>query len=282
MSNFLIFSSAFFIAVFLFFILINVKHKNSKKIREERNRKLFEDNISQLNNKETMSSDISEVVAKESETTLSNDLLTEEASLKIIPQSTLKIGFISLMFLMSILAIYFKPFALGSSDDVENRIKLDIFLTESKISNEESRNEILRILKSYFKKKNISSIGWRLLAQRLNDLREYDLSSSIYKNLIEDSPKDLSIDIYSDYAQTLFMLDKSKFTPRVKTAISEAYEKTPLNPAVLTLKGIQEFQSGKPKIAKGYWDKALNSMTDEDQRAALEQAINSLYLRKNQ
>ena len=282
MSNFLIFSSAFFIAVFLFFILINVKHKNSKKIREERNRKLFEDNISQLNNKETMSSDISEVVAKESETTLSNDLLTEEASLKIIPQSTLKIGFISLMFLMSILAIYFKPFALGSSDDVENRIKLDIFLTESKISNEESRNEILRILKSYFKKKNISSIGWSLLAQRLNDLREYDLSSSIYKNLIEDSPKDLSIDIYSDYAQTLFMLDKSKFTPRVKTAISEAYEKTPLNPAVLTLKGIQEFQSGKPKLAKGYWDKALNSMTDEDQRAALEQAINSLYLRKNQ
>lgn len=282
MSNFLIFSSAFFIAVFLFFILINVKHKNSKKIREERNRKLFEDNISQLNNKETMSSDISEVVAKESETTLSNDLLTEEASLKIIPQSTLKIGFISLMVLMSILAIYFKPFALGSSDDVENRIKLDIFLTESKTSNEESRNEILRILKSYFKKKNISSIGWSLLAQRLNDLREYDLSSSIYKNLIEDSPKDLSIDIYSDYAQTLFMLDKSKFTPRVKTAISEAYEKTPLNPAVLTLKGIQEFQSGKPKIAKGYWDKALNSMTDEDQRAALEQAINSLYLRKNQ
>ena len=282
MSNFLIFSSAFFIAVFLFFILINVKHKNSKKIREERNRKLFEDNISQLNNKETMSSDISEVVAKESETTLSNDLLTEEASLKIIPQSTLKIGFISLMVLMSILAIYFKPFALGSSDDVENRIKLDIFLTESKISNEESRNEILRILKSYFKKKNISSIGWSLLAQRLNDLREYDLSSSIYKNLIEDSPKDLSIDIYSDYAQTLFMLDKSKFTPRVKTAISEAYEKTPLNPAVLTLKGIQEFQSGKPKIAKGYWDKALNNMTDEDQRAALEQAINSLYLRKNQ
>ena len=282
MSNFLIFSSAFFIAVFLFFILINVKHKNSKKIREERNRKLFEDNISQLNNKETMSSDISEVVAKESETTLSNDLLTEEASLKIIPQSTLKIGFISLMVLMSILAIYFKPFALGSSDDVENRIKLDIFLTESKISNEESRNEILRILKSYFKKKNISSIGWSLLAQRLNDLREYDLSSSIYKNLIEDSPKDLSIDIYSDYAQTLFMLDKSKFTPRVKTAISEAYEKTPLNPAVLTLKGIQEFQSGKPKIAKGYWDKALNSMTDEDQRAALEQAINSLYLRKKQ
>ena len=282
MSNFLIFSSAFFIAVFLFFILINVKHKNSKKIREERNRKLFEDNISQLNNKETMSSDISEVVAKESETTLSNDLLTEEASLKIIPQSTLKIGFISLMVLMSILAIYFKPFALGSSDDVENRIKLDIFLTESKISNEESRNEILRILKSYFKKKNISSIGWSLLAQRLNDLREYDLSSSIYKNLIEDSPKDLSIDIYSDYAQTLFMLDKSKFTPRVKTAISEAYEKTPLNPAVLTLKGIQEFQSGEPKIAKGYWDKALNSMTDEDQRAALEQAINSLYLRKNQ
>ena len=282
MSNFLIFSSAFFIAVFLFFILINVKHKNSKKIREERNRKLFEDNISQLNNKETMSSDISEVVAKESETTLSNDLLTEEASLKIIPQSTLKIGFISLMVLMSILAIYFKPFALGSSDDVENRIKLDIFLTESKISNEESRNEILRILKSYFKKKNISSIGWSLLAQRLNDLREYDLSSSIYKNLIEDSPEDLSIVIYSDYAQTLFMLDKSKFTPRVKTAISEAYEKTPLNPAVLTLKGIQEFQSGKPKIAKGYWDKALNSMTDEDQRAALEQAINSLYLRKNQ
>ena len=282
MSNFLIFSSAFFIAAFLFFILINVKHKNSKKIREERNRKLFEDNISLLNNKETMSSDISEVVAKESETTLSNDLLTEEASLKIIPQSTLKIGFISLMVLMSILAIYFKPFALGSSDDVENRIKLDIFLTESKISNEESRNEILRILKSYFKKKNISSIGWSLLAQRLNDLREYDLSSSIYKNLIEDSPKDLSIDIYSDYAQTLFMLDKSKFTPRVKTAISEAYEKTPLNPAVLTLKEIQEFQSGKPKIAKGYWDKALNSMTDEDQRAALEQAINSLYLRKNQ
>ena len=282
MSNFLIFSSAFFIAAFLFFILINIKHKNSKKIREERNRKLFEDNISLLNNKETMSSDISEVVAKESETTLSNDLLTEEASLKIIPQSTLKIGFISLMVLMSILAIYFKPFALGSSDDVENRIKLDIFLTESKTSNEESRNEILRILKSYFKKKNISSIGWSLLAQRLNDLREYDLSSSIYKNLIEDSPEDLSIDIYSDYAQTLFMLDKSKFTPRVKTAISEAYEKTPLNPAVLTLKGIQEFQSGKPKIAKGYWDKALNSMTDEDQRTALEQAINSLYLRKNQ
>lgn len=282
MSNFLIFSSAFFIAVFLFFILINVKHKNSKKIREERNRKLFEDNISQLNNKETMSSDISEVVAKESETTLSNDLLTEEASLKIIPQSTLKVGFISLMVLMSILAIYFKPFALGSSDHVENRIKLDIFLTDSKISNEESRNEILRILKSYFKKKNISSTGWSLLAQRLNDLREYDLSSSIYKNLIEDSPEDLSIDIYSDYAQTLFMLDKSKFTPRVKTAISEAYEKTPLNPAVLTLKGIQEFQSGKPIVAKGYWDKALNSITDEDQRTALEQAINSLYLRKNQ
>ena len=278
-----IFLSTAVVSTALFFILNNSKENIKENSRGEKNRDLFKKESLRIKGNKETSHDVSNLLLEERELTLLQDLSKEDTSVyQNIPSSKGLSLSITLVLFFSILALYSKPVELGSSYDLYAQYKLQEFFIDPGRFQDSERQEILSLLEAYFEKDKISLSGWYLLAHKFNEIEEYKFSALVYKKMIEIFPNETPLNTFSDYAQTLFMLDGNIFTPRVELALEAAFNTTPKNPVTLTLKGIQEFQLGKLEAAKGYWEDALDNLPNDKERKSLESALSALYLNKNQ
>ena len=279
----IIFLSTAVVSTALFFILNNSKENIKENTRGEKNRDLFKKESLRIKGNKETSHDVSNLLLEERELTLLQDLSKEDTSVyQNIPSSKGLSLSITLVLFFSILALYSKPVELGSSYDLYAQYKLQEFFIDPGRFQDSERQEILSLLEEYFEKDKISLSGWYLLAHKFNEIEEYKFSALVYKKMIEIFPNEIPLHTFSDYAQTLFMLDGNIFTPRVELALEAAFNTTPKNPVTLTLKGIQEFQLGKLEAAKGYWEDALDNLPNDKERKSLESALSALYLNKNQ
>ena len=279
----IIFLSTAVVSTALFFILNNSKENIKENSRGEKNRDLFKKESLRIKGNKETSHDVSNLLLEERELTLLQDLSKEDTSVyQNIPSSKGLSLSITLVLFFSILALYSKPVELGSSYDLYAQYKLQEFFIDPGRFQDSERQEILSLLEEYFEKDKISLSGWYLLAHKFNEIEEYKFSALVYKKMIEIFPNEIPLHTFSDYAQTLFMLDGNIFTPRVELALEAAFNTTPKNPVTLTLKGIQEFQLGKLEAAKGYWEDALDNLPNDKERKSLESALSALYLNKNQ
>ena len=278
-----IFLSTAVVSTALFFILNNSKENIKENSRGEKNRDLFKKESLRIKGNKETSHDVSNLLLEERELTLLQDLSKEDTSVyQNIPSSKGLSLSITLVLFFSILALYSKPVELGSSYDLYAQYKLQEFFIDPGRFQDSERQEILSLLEEYFEKDKISLSGWYLLAHKFNEIEEYKFSALVYKKMIEIFPNEIPLHTFSDYAQTLFMLDGNIFTPRVELALEAAFNTTPKNPVTLTLKGIQEFQLGKLEAAKSYWEDALDNLPNDKERKSLESALSALYLNKNQ
>ena len=278
-----IFLSTLVVSTVLFFILNNTKEDIKENSRGEKNRDLFKKESLRIKSNKETSYDVSNLLLEEREITLLQDLSKESNSVyQNIPSTkglSLSIAFVVFL---SILALYSKPVELGSSFDLYAQYELQQFFIDPGGLQDSEKKEILNLLEEYFEKDKISLSGWYLLAYKFNEIEEYKFSALVYKKMIEIFPNEIPLNTFSDYAQTLFMLDGNIFTPRVKLALEAAFNTTPKHPVTLTLKGMQEYQQGKLEVAKGYWEDALDNMSNDSERKSLESALSALYLNKNQ
>tara|TARA_B100000470_G_scaffold197836_1_gene168072 strand:- start:748 stop:1593 length:846 start_codon:yes stop_codon:yes gene_type:complete len=278
-----IFLSTLVVSTVLFFILDNTKENIKENSRGEKNRDLFKKESLRIKGNKETSYDVSNLLLEERELTLLQDLSKEGNSVyQNIPSTkglSLSIAFVVFL---SILALYSKPVELGSSFDLYAQYELQQFFIDPGGLQDSEKKEILNLLEEYFEKDKISLSGWYLLAYKFNEIEEYKFSALVYKKMIEIFPNEIPLNTFSDYAQTLFMLDGNIFTPRVKLALEAAFNTTPKHPVTLTLKGMQEYQQGKLEVAKGYWEDALDNMSNDSERKSLESALSALYLNKNQ
>ena len=278
-----IFLSTAVVSTALFFILNNSKENIKENSRGEKNRDLFKKESLRIKGNKETSHDVSNLLLEERELTLLQDLSKEGTSVyQNIPSSKGLSLSITLVLFFSILALYSKPVELGSSYDLYAQYKLQEFFIDPGRFQDSERQEILSLLEAYFEKDKISLSGWYLLAHKFNEIEEYKFSALVYKKMIEIFPNEIPLNTFSDYAQTLFMLEGNIFTSRVELALEAAFNTTPKNPVTLTLKGIQEFQLGKLEVAKGYWEDALDNLPNDKERKSLESALSALYLNKNQ
>lgn len=278
-----IFLSTLVVSTVLFFILDNTKENIKENSRGEKNRDLFKKESLRIKGNKETSYDVSNLLLEERELTLLQDLSKEGNSVyQNIPSTkglSLSIAFVVFL---SILALYSKPVELGSLFDLYAQYELQQFFIDPGGFQDSEKKEILNLLEEYFEKDKISLSGWYLLALKFNEIEEYKFSALVYKKMIEIFPNEIPLNTFSDYAQTLFMLDGNIFTPRVKLALEAAFNTTPKHPVTLTLKGMQEYQQGKLEVAKGYWEDALDNMSNDSERKSLESALSALYLNKNQ
>ena len=278
-----IFLSTLVVSTVLFFILNNTKEDIKENSRGEKNRDLFKKESLRIKSNKETSYDVSNLLLEEREITLLQDLSKESNSVYQNIPSTKGLSLsIALVVFLSILALYSKPVELGSLFDLYAQYELQQFFVDPGGFQDSEKKEILSLLEEYFEKDKISLSGWYLLALKFNEIEEYKFSALVYKKMIEIFPNEIPLNTFSDYAQTLFMLDGNIFTPRVKLALEAAFNTTPKNPVTLTLKGMQEYQQGKLEVAKGYWEDALDNMSNDSERKSLESALNALYLNKNQ
>ena len=278
-----IFLSTLVVSTVLFFILNNTKEDIKENSRGEKNRDLFKKESLRIKSNKETSYDVSNLLLEEREITLLQDLSKESNSVYQNIPSTKGLSLsIALVVFLSILALYSKPVELGSLFDLYAQYELQQFFVDPGGFQDSEKKEILSLLEEYFEKDKISLSGWYLLALKFNEIEEYKFSALVYKKMIEIFPNEIPLNTFSDYAQTLFMLDGNIFTPRVKLALEAAFNTTPKNPVTLTLKGMQEYQQGKLEVAKGYWEDALDNMSNDSERKSLESALSALYLNKNQ
>ena len=61
-----------------------------------------------------------------------------------------------------------------------------------------------------------------------------------------------------------------------------ALKKSPVNPIALTLKGVKYFQAGETDLALSSWEKAKENTKDKNEKASIQEAINTIKSMKNQ
>ena len=107
--------------------------------------------------------------------------------------------------------------------------------------------------------------GQFMLGRSYLNLSEYEKAAETFAGLFEKFSGDAGLASY--YAESLFLADERKITPRVEAAIQQALALDPQELKMLEIKGMDAFQQGDLPAALAYFSTALT--TAEGQRAEL-------------
>jgi len=107
--------------------------------------------------------------------------------------------------------------------------------------------------------------GMFMLAQSYLKLSEYEKAAGAFLKLLTIYSEDSSLASY--YAESLFLADGRKITPRVEAAIAKTLALNPHDLNMLEIKGMDAFVKGELEISIEYFTKAL--VTADGPRAEL-------------
>ena len=96
-----------------------------------------------------------------------------------------------------------------------------------------------------------------LLARGYANLGDYGKAAPAYGKLLEYFPSDPNL--LSQYAETLYVLDERRFTPRVANAVDNALQANPHDTTMLELRGIGAAIEGDIPLALTWLNKALQT-----------------------
>jgi len=99
---------------------------------------------------------------------------------------------------------------------------------------------------------------WAMLAQSAIAKGDLLAASDYFASAIEVEPNDSFL--LAQYAEALFLVDGSRFSERVTSALDRAFAADSSNSAVLGLKGIQAFENSQYQLAITYWEGARQGL----------------------
>ncbi|MDG1233941.1 MAG: c-type cytochrome biogenesis protein CcmI [Pseudomonadales bacterium] len=96
-----------------------------------------------------------------------------------------------------------------------------------------------------------------LLARGYANLGDYGKAATAYNKLLELFPSDPGL--LSQYAETLYVLDERRFTPRVANAVDNALQANPHDTTMLEIRGIAAAIEGDIPLALTWLNRALQT-----------------------
>ena len=111
--------------------------------------------------------------------------------------------------------------------------------------------ELMQAIKERVKKRPNNIYYWVILAQAAIADNNILAASQHFASALLVAPQDSQL--LAQYAETLFLVDDSKFTQRVGIAVGKAFAADSNNQTVLGLKGIEAFAGGDFQLAVSYW-----------------------------
>jgi len=184
-------------------------------------------------------------------------------------------NFILIIFFIATIGAFY-AYEFNRLDDAIMGEKIDSLFNSELTYRESIREELKLDLIKFFEKKQIAVETLYVMASRFKSEEEFLLSAMSYKELIKSEPMNIPGNIFAEYAQVLFFLNKKLFTSEVNNNLTVALDKSPNNPVALTLRGLRGFQEGKEQEAFDDWSKALEFITDASEKRILQAAIDNL------
>jgi cytochrome c-type biogenesis protein CcmH len=99
---------------------------------------------------------------------------------------------------------------------------------------------------------------WMMLAQSALGDQDIARANNYFAQALKVKPKDSYL--LGQYAESLFLLDQSRFTERVTLAVDKAFMADANNYTVLGLKGIEAFSNNELHQAISYWRRAQQNL----------------------
>jgi cytochrome c-type biogenesis protein CcmH/NrfG len=190
--------------------------------------------------------------------------------------------FLTALSFFAIISFYFNPIGLGSYSEVKTGFEFKDFFSGDKDYRDSKREKLKDELSGFVDSRTNNPSEVYMVAKRLKDIEEFNLSRLAYDSLYQNHSESLDGGILSEYAQILYFVNKRIFTEEVKVLLNQALITDPTNPSALTLKGLESFQEGRPEETINYWSQALKHITNENERSEIKEAIKALNKRKNQ
>ena len=272
-----------FISLIIYSIVSFYPSNRSAYDRREQNIELFKAEKKNLELSTGLSQESINLLVNEREQILLQEV-PKEKKLVVLTQkkAVLEPLFFSVITFLAISVIYFQPLSLGSLDDLQTHQAIYGFISADFKTRDRERESIIQELNSFVNKTETTASEIYFLSNRFRDINEFLISSLLLKNLIGKFSDEIPAAIFAEYAQILFFKEKNIFSEEVDTALQIALKKSPVNAIALTLKGIKYFQAGETDLALSSWEKAKENTKDKNEKASIQEAINTIKSMKNQ
>ena len=162
---------------------------------------------------------------------------------------------------------------VGSSDDqdIADMLRAQVQSNEGGLS-----QELISALQQRVKKRPDNIVYWAMLAQAAIDKNDIATANRYYAEALLTAPGDSFL--LAQYAESLFLVDNSQFTPRVASAVDRAYIADANNATVLGLKGIEAFGAQDLGKAITFWRRAqrnleVNSVVYQGLQSGIDRAV---------
>ena len=180
------------------------------------------------------------------------------------------------------LGIYENFLSEGSFKLANQKQSLDIFLEGEQQSKNKVRADVEDLVTNLVAKKDAEAGELYILARRLKDVSEFDLSNKVYEEIYTRFRDDLDENVIAEYAQVLFLGGDRQFNNQIETLLNEVLKKNQNNPSALTLKGLSELEKNNTLLTIELWNRAIPFLNSEKEKNDLKALIEAVKKAKNQ
>ncbi len=180
------------------------------------------------------------------------------------------------------LGIYENFLSEGSFKLANQKESLDIFLEGELQSKNKVRADVEDLVTNLVAKEDAEAGELYILARRLKDVNEFDLSNKVYEEIYTRFRDDLDENVIAEYAQVLFLGGNRQFNNQIETLLNEVLKKNQNNPSALTLKGLSELEKNNTLLTIELWNRAIPFLNSEKEKNDLKALIEAVKKGKNQ
>ena len=126
---------------------------------------------------------------------------------------------------------------------INDKTTLERFIADQSVNREQDAIEVNRIILEISNKQGVQAGEIYLVAKKLKEANENELSSLAFEQLYEKFPTELGGAVLAEYAQVMFIKEGRTFNDEIEKVLAEALIKSPDNASALTLQGLKELEN---------------------------------------
>ena len=164
-----------------------------------------------------------------------------------------------LLLILPIVALpIYQEIGAGQDQKIASLIERQSFFGQKDTDQLQVNNQLITALEARVSSRPDNVYYWVMLAQSAIADDNLIGASEYFAAALKVNPRDSFL--LAQYAETLFLVDDSRFTDRVVSAVDAAFSADQSNHTVLGLKGIEAFVNGDPGLAISYWRRAQDRL----------------------